>query len=440
MAAETENPRPVDLSTKALQIIIRRSVVFAIILIILCFPFFVPLRISPPLSDHGGWNGTSTFRNRLQEDYTVKTILTSPTVLNENVDPGLLIIMGAERAYSVAEIRAIEYFLLRGGSLLICDDFGPGRAVASHFGVDFMSGKILETRDQVYITDPRFPIITISDNARETLDIEAESILLNDASAISILEEDWATVLTTSNTAFLDVDNDGKLDQYNEYRAFYAVFAANWNARIAVMADSSIITNEMLALPDFHNYQFIKSVIDRLIAPHGTILIEDSHRSWIPVGGRGYLATIFGWSESIIFSPIFVIALSLAFGGVLVLPLVLEKHSQRKKPSARYLPIVSGVPHHPKPLSIEEEIITGLVASNEVLGLNSFLHLYSELLLDSLERTKAYAGNEFIQSFLERVRETLSSPLRPEEYYAIITHLYNRIEVEEGSFMDDFHL
>ncbi|MFQ5980566.1 MAG: DUF4350 domain-containing protein [Candidatus Heimdallarchaeota archaeon] len=439
MAVEKENSKPTDLSAKALQIIIRRSVVFVIILIVLFFPFFVPLRFSPSLSDHGGWNGTSTFRNRLQEDYTVKTILTSPTVLNEDVDPGLLIIVGAERAYSIAEIRAIEYFLLRGGSLLICDDFGPGRAVASHFGVDFLSGKVLETRDQRFITDPRFPIVTIPDEAREILDIEAERILLNDASAISIFEEDWDTVLTTSNTAFLDADNDGKFDSYED-RDFFTVFAANWNESIAVIADSSIVTNEMLSLTDFHNYQFIKSVIDRLIAPHEAILIEDSHRNWIPVGGRGYLATILGWSESIIFSPIYVIAFALAFGGVLVLPLVLEKHSQRKKPSARYLPIISGVSHHPKPLSVEEEIITGLIASNEVLGLNSFLHLYSELLLDSLEGTEAYKDNEFIQSFLKRVRETLASPLRPEEYYAIISHLYNRIEVEEGSFMEDFHL
>ncbi|MFX0114464.1 MAG: DUF4350 domain-containing protein [Candidatus Hodarchaeota archaeon] len=425
--------------SNAVQIILRRSFWFPFVIVLLILPFFIPVHFSPPLSDHNGWNGTSEFRKRLQEDYQVKSILTSPTTLSDN-DPALLIIMGAERAYSEAEIRAIEFFIFRGGSLLICDDFGPGRAIASHFGVDFRSGKLLETNSDTFVRNPRFPIIQLTSSIQTELDIEAEEILLNDASALSVPwwsgeeeEDSWKALLGTTNTAFLDSDDDGNLDHYDESQGVYVVFAANWDARIAVLADASIAANEMLSLTEFQNYLFIKGIIDRLAGSLGRILIDDSHRAWIPVGASGYVATVLGWCESVIFSPLYVVALSLALSLILVLPYLLQTYSKRKRTRGPFLSPTRREHVIQPPLTVEEEIITGLFASSEVLGMKSFLQLYSELLLKSLIDTERYADEDSIKV----IKELLKSPRTIEEYYTVINHLYGMIEANEGLNIQD---
>lgn len=436
MGANDKIPGTQSSFRTAQLMILRRSFWIALFIALICLPFFVPIRFNPPLSDHSGWNGTSEFRNSLRKDYEIKQILTSPTALNENIEPALLLIMGAERAYSVAEIRAIEFFLLRGGSLLICDDFGPGRDVASHFGVGYRSGKLLETLENRYERNPRFPIINLRSDVNSALNTDLERILLNDASALAISRDELETTSFTDTSTFLDEDDDGKFDPLYEDERSYCIFAANWTKRVAVLADASIVSNEMLDLTEYDNYRFMKALIDKLAESHKTILIEDSHRNWIPVGAVGYIAIVFGWLESIIFSPLVALGLSIAIGGVIVFPLLFRKREKRKKYRPPYLPAIAHSTKHPAPLSLEEEIMVGLIASSETLGMRSFLHLYAEILLDSLEKTEAYADNSMISS----IRELLNSSLRIEEYYIILSHLFTQIQAVEGSFMEDTKL
>ncbi|MFW9917641.1 MAG: DUF4350 domain-containing protein [Candidatus Thorarchaeota archaeon] len=436
MDANREIPQTQSSFRIARQMILRRSFWIAVFIALICLPFFLPLHFNPPLSDHNGWNGTSEFRNSLREDYEIKQILTSPTALNENMEPALLLIMGTERAYSIAEIRAIEFFLLRGGSLLICDDFGPGRDVASHFGVNYRSGKLLETLETKYERNPRFPIISIRSDVNFALNTDLERILLNDASALEISSEELDTTGFTAPTTFLDKDDDGKYDPLYEDEGAYCFFAANWTRRVAVLADASIVSNEMLDLTEYDNYRFIKAVIDKLAGSLKTILIEDSHRNWIPVGAVGYIATVFGWLESIIFSPLVVLGLSIAIGGVIGFPLLFRKREKRKKFRPHYFSVMGQATKPLVPLSLEEEIMVGLIAYSETLGMSSFLHLYADRLLDSLAKTEAYADGAMISS----IRELLDSPLRIEEYYTIISHLFSQIQAVEGSFMEDTKL
>ncbi|MHA2494097.1 MAG: DUF4350 domain-containing protein [Candidatus Hodarchaeales archaeon] len=436
MGANSKIPVTQSSSRTAQQMILRRSFWIALVIALICLPFFVPIHFNPPLSDHNGWNGTSEFRNSLRNDYEIKQILTSPTTLNEDIEPALLLIMGAERAYSVAEIRAIEFFLLRGGSLLICDDFGPGRDVASHFGVGYRSGKLLETLENRYERNPRFPIISLRSDVNSALNTDLEQILLNDASALAISRDELETTSFTAASTFLDEDDDGKFDPFYEDERSYCFFAANWTKRVAVLADASIVSNEMLGLTEYDNYKFVKAVIDKLAGSHKAILIEDSHRNWIPVGAVGYLATVFGWLESIIFSPLVMLALSIAIGGVIGFPLLFRKREKRKKYQPRYFPAIGQPTQHPAPLSLEEEIMVGLISSSETLGMKSFLHLYAEMLLDSLEKTEAYADSAMISP----IRELLDSSLRIEEYYTIIFHLFSQIQAVEGAFIEDTKL
>lgn len=85
------------------------------------------------------WNGLSEFRAIVESKFpadsdgdgyvdAVKTIISSINALNrlEENESGILVIMGPAVHYDISEAAALVLFLMRGGTIIIADDFGTG--------------------------------------------------------------------------------------------------------------------------------------------------------------------------------------------------------------------------------------------------------------------------------------------------------------------------
>ncbi len=124
--------------------------VLIIVFILLSLPFLLALVLpnevaSTPFSIYNeDWNGLSELK-KMFEDYgaQIKTIIGSTNALNRlnetlyNTDPNgsTLIIIGPTLHYDPSESIAILLFIMRGGRVLIADDFGTGNDILSFFSM-----------------------------------------------------------------------------------------------------------------------------------------------------------------------------------------------------------------------------------------------------------------------------------------------------------------
>ncbi|MEA2070351.1 MAG: DUF4350 domain-containing protein, partial [Asgard group archaeon] len=77
-----------------------------------------------------GWDGTSVLKENLEsEGYSIQPILSTLNSLTRVDDLGTLVIMGPTIFYDPTETAALGYFLARGGSVLLADDFGSANDI-----------------------------------------------------------------------------------------------------------------------------------------------------------------------------------------------------------------------------------------------------------------------------------------------------------------------
>ncbi len=83
-----------------------------------------------------GAEGLSVFRNELelqtvggQQKYNVSNLVSNLNALNRFNDSGVLMVIGPSAQYDETEFFSLLLFLLRGGSLVIADDFGTGNDI-----------------------------------------------------------------------------------------------------------------------------------------------------------------------------------------------------------------------------------------------------------------------------------------------------------------------
>ncbi|MHA1414788.1 MAG: DUF4350 domain-containing protein [Candidatus Heimdallarchaeaceae archaeon] len=78
-----------------------------------------------------GWDGLSTVYNTLQAEnkYEISNGMSSLTILNRLNSSGVLVVIGPTTSYNFAETISLVTFLVRGGSLIVADDFGSGNKI-----------------------------------------------------------------------------------------------------------------------------------------------------------------------------------------------------------------------------------------------------------------------------------------------------------------------
>lgn len=158
-------------------------------------------------------------------DYTVKTIVSSPTVLMGGlVDPETTIYLsvGIERPYTRSEILAIEDFVRRGGHAIIADDYIYANALATRFGVTYYGGQFY---DENFDKNSSFPIIEAhlpSDRYNKNWIEGPDGVMDDDQDGDGVIDEDPLDGIDNDQDNFflttdvLDNDYDGYVDETNE--------------------------------------------------------------------------------------------------------------------------------------------------------------------------------------------------------------------------------
>ena len=126
----------------------RGAFIYITLFLVLSLPFFLAI-LPASFQDtefsiyNDGWNGISEFRALIEDSenaITVKSLLGSTNALNRlntssGADAGTLIIMGPKVRYDPTESIAILLYVVKGGRVLIADDFGTGNDILSFFSV-----------------------------------------------------------------------------------------------------------------------------------------------------------------------------------------------------------------------------------------------------------------------------------------------------------------
>jgi len=77
-----------------------------------------------------GWDGLSSLRANLESDgYNITNGMSSLAVLNRYPDPGIVAVIGPAANYDTIDTLSLLTFLVKGGSLVIADDYGTGAQI-----------------------------------------------------------------------------------------------------------------------------------------------------------------------------------------------------------------------------------------------------------------------------------------------------------------------
>ncbi|MHA2249889.1 MAG: DUF4350 domain-containing protein [Candidatus Kariarchaeaceae archaeon] len=125
-------------------------IVFAAILTFSAIPY------TPKHSIYNeSWNGASKMRNALETmNVSTSRFLVSPLILKANRDVKLVVVIGSERSYTQAEKDAYFDFVVDGGTLILFEDFGPGKELVEKMGITFFKGTLKERNPYYYINRP----------------------------------------------------------------------------------------------------------------------------------------------------------------------------------------------------------------------------------------------------------------------------------------------
>lgn len=222
--------------------------------------FTIIIVLYPTVTDFStyniGWNGYS----RLKEKLNAVTIVESfEKTLDSIVDPRkTALITVAYKLYSISELEAIRNYLLRGGTLILMDDYGYGNTVLSYLNVPLKIAKSSPLLDPfINYKNKRFPKAEIVGKNKY--------IVLNHASAIIIEEKgvskNIVNILAFSSPfSYLDLNMNGIWDEGEPKGPLPVAASLKYGeGTLVVISDPSIIINSMLNFKN--NLEFIESLV-----------------------------------------------------------------------------------------------------------------------------------------------------------------------------------
>lgn len=286
-----------------------KSVIFRLLLVLLIFTAIFatsiillgPAEKTSDLSAYGdSWDDISDFRTGIldtSENITVSNIISSPTLLDTILETSdipvqntLYIAIGIEKEYTLAEAAAIYNFYLRGGKIIIADDFGYANSVTDRmFEIEFLPARLW---DNTYEKNPLFVKVPIND-----MDFHG-TILLNEPAAMqpppSTRPNDPRIKALSSplGSSWIDLNGNGKRDQNEfkseKFRGYPLVYELNqritgkeYQGRALFISDSSLFLNEMWGREN--NSDFCTHIVsyllgDETISSGKTTVIFDESR------------------------------------------------------------------------------------------------------------------------------------------------------------------
>ncbi|NHJ41212.1 MAG: DUF4350 domain-containing protein [Asgard group archaeon] len=329
----------------------RNAFILSIIFIIFCLPIILSVtRIGQEGSRQFSvynefWDGTSNLREALESDgYEFRPIVSTLNTLTRIDTMAPLAIIGPTIFFDPTETAALAYYIMRGGSVLIADDFGRANDILglvntiiapfisqiniSALGFSslplagFKINESLLMDAQSYYLSPVMPILRNFINFPGGPSMSGVSrVITSFPSSISFLGYDNATgetrwvpsfsyegepipsgIITSTSNSWLEKDvESAKQGEYypdeDEWRGVqFSVMVpiplgAVGVGNILICSDPSIFINELLELP-FDNLQLARNIFNWLDINNSRIIYFDESHLSAGLQGKAFLSVI----------------------------------------------------------------------------------------------------------------------------------------------------
>jgi len=263
-----------------------------------------------------GWKGcsslgktvysTGTFKptidlSRSTEDFVVHTSLTD---LERKLEPSesALMIIGPEGTFTDDEAGFVDRFLIRGGMVLLADDFGSGNSLLSQLnGTTKTTTTSISGHKMVSLAFEKSGDFSVaSDMAVHPITEGVSMLLLNLPS--TIVPSPYARVLVNSSEAsWLDIEEDDKLGLDEPKGPFPLLTIEPYGkGELIVLSDPSIMINGMQGL--MNDTTLVRNIVTYMTSGRKVLVVDETHRDTAnPVQELNvYVGTISPWMKGVI--------------------------------------------------------------------------------------------------------------------------------------------
>jgi len=269
-----------------------------------------------------GDNGLSLLRDALErKGFETKVIISSLNILRSLNETSLLIIMAPTLPFTIEETLTILDFILRGGSLLIVDDFSQANSLLRNlWSVITLSQEILGGKENVifegiyfnstatlidvenFYKTPTNPVITRFNDIYGILSPNVRRIVTSFPSTLSIKvrikqNNEWISLiaaipgsigfLASSSKSWLETNLSSAIegtmtpDPWEWGGVSFSlglVLELPTGSRLALISDPDIFSNKLVMLDDYDNMNFALDLIKWLLKNQkGKIFFDESH-------------------------------------------------------------------------------------------------------------------------------------------------------------------
>ena len=248
-------------------IVVTAIAVTALLLTVITSVYPVPVDFWP---QNPFWNGlygiSSVVSNVSYGDLRTFALTADP-------NSSVIAVIGPSKDFSPEEVDAVMAFLMKGGEVIVADDFGTGNQLLA--GLDLpvvINGSLLV--DPLFNSGaPELPKVWWGD----------KPLVLNYASVLQPSGQgsphffDALAIVNSSAFSYLDVNLDGEHDSLEPEGSF--VIAAKvriGEGSVVIISDPSIFINTML--DDEFNEEFIQYIVG-----NKTLLVDSSHLEETPL-------------------------------------------------------------------------------------------------------------------------------------------------------------
>jgi len=208
------------------------------------------------------WNGCSEFAKVSVDRGELVPVLYPYNSVDFAKREGVLIIVGPDVGFSTLEIEELRFFLDRGGTLFIAEDFGIANDLLEKLGIPGkFSNKPMS--DIFYSKRAEFPVIVRIEDPE--LSYGVENLILNVPSVITGLGGGEEEVFSS------------KVSVVGENRKSYPILAETsyGKGRVVLLSDPDILINDMAV----ENNNFIENLVGYLSSNSNTFYFDEAHHS-----------------------------------------------------------------------------------------------------------------------------------------------------------------